>query len=86
MEDYGAIFSSFEFGKHFMPPSDNLDKFKVLLDCQLSVDADINSPISTFQVRRMKFKSLSFSRRDGIQKFKVMSYECTFQSNGQTQL
>ena len=31
-EEYGAIFSSFEFGKHFMLASDNLEKFKVLLD------------------------------------------------------
>ena len=31
-EEYGAIFSSFDFGKHFMLASDSLDKFKVLLD------------------------------------------------------
>ena len=35
-EEYGAIFSSFEFGKHFMLASDNLDKFKVLPDWQLT--------------------------------------------------
>ena len=52
MEEYGAIFSNFESGKHFMLASDSLDKFKVLPDWRLT-------PTSTAPILLSKSEGLN---------------------------